>query len=116
MTEHPWLKPKSTEELDSILSELRSRLEADYGERLRGLYLYGSYARGDAREGSDLDVLVVLDRIRSVWEELARGGDATSELSLKHDLTISRAFVSEAQWQRAEIPLVRNVRREGRAA
>lgn len=116
MADDSWLEPKSPEEVDAILEELRSRLEAVYHERLKGLYLYGSYARGEAQRGSDLDVLVVLDGLESSWDELSRSGHVTSALSLEHDLTISRAFVSEDQWRRAEIPLVRNVQREGRAA
>lgn len=116
MSDQSWLEPKSPEEVDAILYELRFKLDAIYGERLKGLYLYGSYARGEPRRGSDLDVLVVLDRLDSAWDELKRSGHATSALSLEHDLTISRAFVSEDQWRRADIPLVRNVQREGRAA
>jgi uncharacterized protein len=111
-----WLQPKSPTEVGAILAQLRSRLEEVYGPRLRGLYLYGSYARGDAAPGSDLDVLLVLDRVDSYWAEIDRSGHIASELSLQHDLTISRAFVSEQQWQQAEIPLIRNVRREGKAA
>jgi predicted nucleotidyltransferase len=116
MADESWLEPKSPQQVDAILEELRSGLDSVYGERLRGLYLYGSYARGEARRGSDLDVLIVLDRLESSWDELKRSGHITSAMSLEHDLTISRAFVSEDQWRRAEIPLVRNVRREGRAA
>jgi len=33
-------------EVQRILSELHDRLAALYGKRLRGVYLYGSYARG----------------------------------------------------------------------
>lgn len=116
MTDHSRLQPKSPDEVDAILGELRLRLEGVYGHQLRGLYLYGAYARGDARPGSALEVLLVLDRVHSYWYELDRSGYVTSALSLAHDITINRAFVSEEQWRRAEIPLVLNVRREGVAA
>ena len=114
--EESWLEPKSPSEVQSILTDLRTGLEEVYGDRLRGLYLYGSYARGDAGRGSDLDVLVVLDRVDSVWEEIERSGHVAAALSLEHDLTVSRAFVSEEQWRNASIPLVRNVKNEGQAA
>ena len=44
-----------------VLLELESRLKDLYGKRFRGLLLYGSYARGDAWEGSDVDLLLLLD-------------------------------------------------------
>jgi predicted nucleotidyltransferase len=44
----------------AILSELENELRALYGPQLVRLLLFGSQARGDADEGSDIDVLVVL--------------------------------------------------------
>jgi len=40
-----------------ILQEVKAKLEAIYGERLRGIVLFGSWARGDATDGSDIDLL-----------------------------------------------------------
>jgi predicted nucleotidyltransferase len=52
------------EHLPPALQEAVRKLEAGlrelYGERFHGLLLYGSYARGDAREGSDVDLLLLL--------------------------------------------------------
>ena len=42
------------------LQELKAALISLYGERPEGVYLYGSYARGDFTEDSDIDVLLVL--------------------------------------------------------
>lgn len=39
------------------LDELRQRFQAHYGEHLYKVLLFGSQARGDYREDSDLDVL-----------------------------------------------------------
>jgi predicted nucleotidyltransferase len=43
------------------LGRFRAWLLERYGARLRELVLYGSRARGDADEDSDVDVLVVID-------------------------------------------------------
>jgi predicted nucleotidyltransferase len=44
----------------AALDLLKAGLAEIYGDRLAGLVLYGSQARGDAREDSDVDVAVVL--------------------------------------------------------
>jgi predicted nucleotidyltransferase len=111
-----WLEPKSGEELGAILAELRRRVVAIYGERLRDLYVYGSYARGEARPGSDLDVMVVLDRIESYWDEIQRTSRDNAELSLQHDLSISTVFTTEDRWRLGASPFLRTIRDEGRAA
>src|SRR5947209_3411170 len=43
-----------------ILQELKDRLRRRFGDRLTGLYLFGSRARGNHRADSDADVAVVL--------------------------------------------------------
>jgi len=110
------LRVKTPAEVRAILAELRARLENIYGDRLRGLYLYGSYARGDARVGSDLDVLVVLDQVHSYWEEIKRTSYVRAELSLAHDLTISLTYIGADDWHGGQTPFLRGVRHEARAA
>src|SRR3970282_1999283 len=96
-----------------LLAELKKGLESLDGERLIGLILYGSYARGDQREGSDLDILVVLDDFERAPVELNRTDDLLDDLSLKYLITISTMFMREQDWLSADKPLLRNVRVEG---
>ncbi|HEY6213473.1 MAG TPA: nucleotidyltransferase domain-containing protein [Vicinamibacterales bacterium] len=51
--------PLVKEHLDAFVGGLRSR----FGARLRSVRLFGSYARGEAHEESDVDCLVLLDRV-----------------------------------------------------
>ncbi|MEM9487446.1 MAG: nucleotidyltransferase domain-containing protein, partial [Cyanobacteria bacterium P01_F01_bin.116] len=94
--------------------EFKQKLTELYGEQLAGLVLYGSVARHEETEESDVDVLVVLNgETISHFDEIRRMGDAKYELLLKYDELISVVpMMYSAFWHR-ESPLLRNVRQEG---
>jgi|WetSurMetagenome_2_1015567.scaffolds.fasta_scaffold573065_3 uncharacterized protein len=97
----------------AILTDLRHRLTEHYGSRLDRLILFGSQARGDAEEQSDVDVLVVLNGEVQPGEEIRHTGGIVAELSLSNDLVISCAFVSNQRFLGEKSPFLLNVRREG---
>ena len=102
-----------SEQLRSLLKELRSRFETLYGPRLVCLVLFGSHARGDAEPGSDIDVLVVLDGPVRPGEEIRRSINDVAELSLENNVVFSCVFVSHDRFESELSPLLINVRREG---
>ncbi len=85
-----------------------------YGPRLKGVYLYGSHARGEARPDSDLDLLVVLDDYAEVGEELRRTGSLTSRLSLEAGIPVALMFVRAGDFEARQTPFLMNIRREAR--
>ncbi len=96
----------------AIAAEMKEGLETIYGKRLKGVYLFGSYARGQATEDSDVDVLIVLDNVGRYSVEVNRTGVLASMVSLKYEVSVSRVFVSLDQWERATTVFYRNVREE----
>ena len=62
----------SPKRLRRILKEYRTRLEETLGENLDSIVLYGSQARGDAEEGSDIDVLCVMKKSFDYGELILR--------------------------------------------
>lgn len=96
-----------------LMKELKEGLVKIYGERLKAVYLYGSYARGDHRDGSDVDVMVLLKDYRNYWKEYLRASDYAGDISLKYDVVVSYILVKEIQWQRSDIPVVRTIHRDG---
>jgi predicted nucleotidyltransferase len=100
-------------ELDEALQELKRELEALYGDRLKGLYLFGSHARGDAEPDSDVDVAVVLDDYEYESTELRTMSSVLNRLSDRYDILLAAVPVRHDDWERRLSALLLNVRREG---
>jgi predicted nucleotidyltransferase len=104
------------EHLPPPLQEAVRKLEAGlrdlYGERFRGLLLYGSYARGDAREGSDVDLLLLLEGPVDPAREILYLEDVKWPLSLEYDTVISVMPVSMEVFEKAETIFIRTVRKD----
>ncbi|NOT03646.1 MAG: nucleotidyltransferase domain-containing protein [Anaerolineales bacterium] len=99
--------------IQKILKKFKQSLTRLYGDRIKRIYLFGSYARGDYEDGSDLDVLIVLDTFRFHNTEISRTADLVSDLSLQYLITVSPMFMRERDWISGKKPLLRNVKNEG---
>jgi len=104
--------PAAGDPLRTLLRELKAGLAQIYGDRLKGVYVYGSYARGEGGAESDLDILVVLDDVDHYAAEVDRTADLISELSLGFGVAISRVFVSERDWASGTSAFLANAREE----
>ena len=100
-------------EIKEILKEFRKEIEKLYGNRLKDAILYGSWARGEATEGSDIDVLIVLEGKVMPGKEIDRIIDVITEINLKYGVLISVYPVSEEDFPTVNSPLLINARREG---
>jgi len=98
--------------LTDLLRELKTGLQGLYGPRLDGVYLYGSYARGEQTDESDVDVLVVLDQINSYGEEVRRRGGLMSEVSLNFDVSVSQVLISAEDCGKGASPFLDNARED----
>jgi predicted nucleotidyltransferase len=87
-----------------------------YGAHLRKIILYGSYARGDYREDSDIDIMILLDisdlEIKEYFEQLV---SVTFDFNMEYDTDIKPIAKSEAHFQKWIInyPFYANINKEG---
>mgnify|MGYP000318298070 CR=1 FL=1 len=96
-----------------IVQEYREGLKEIFGERLVEVILYGSFARGEGHEESDIDLLCVLRAPFDYNEAIKKSSQLTASISLTHDVVLSRVFVSEQDLRTRNLPFFLNVRREG---
>lgn len=96
-----------------LLPRIKAALTAEYGDRLKGVVLYGSTARGEAERESDIDLLVILDGPFQLGKELETIIHALYPLQLEVLRPIHAMPVSEKDYMSGEYALYRNARREG---
>jgi predicted nucleotidyltransferase len=95
-----------------IAQEYKAVLRQKLGRQLKRVILYGSQARGDAWEGSDYDVLVLVDEKTPVIREAVI--DAGVEMMDRHEALFAALIYDEQDWQRAHgFPLTWNIEQEG---
>lgn len=97
-----------------VIKDFKLCMKDHYGERLDKIVLYGSYARGDFHEESDIDFMIVLkDEEIQPYHEIYDIHKKVNQLTLKHDLIISYVPTALKKFQNARTPLLYNVRKEG---
>ncbi|MBQ9662981.1 MAG: nucleotidyltransferase domain-containing protein [Oscillospiraceae bacterium] len=99
-----------------ILGEVYQKCSTVFPAPIMDAYLYGSYARGDYHEESDIDILLLVDLD---WPEITSRRRAishiVSDLCLNYDITISvtavpfKLFTQYAD----DLPFYHNVLTEG---
>lgn len=106
----------TAEQLNVLKADLVNKYSSLFGNSLRQVILYGSYARGDFNEESDVDVAALVDcpreTLQRAFEQL---GEISSELSLAYGITVSPTAIPFADFQNYQdvLPYYRNIRNEG---
>ena len=100
-------------EIKRVLKEFRESIEKLYGQRLKNIILYGSWATGKPTQDSDIDLAVVLEGDVVAGKEIDRMIDTVTEINLNYGVLISVYPVSEKDYISLNSPLLLNMRREG---
>ena len=98
----------------AILEELKRSLKSFLGDQLVNIALFGSMARGDYHDESDIDVAVI---VRGLTRKL-KGQilDEVAELELEHHMPLSVLVLSEEEFnhlKKRERRIALDIEREG---
>ena len=98
----------------AALGELCAWVRQRFGARLHALSLFGSRARGEGSEDSDLDVLVVVDGLSGA--EAREIAWCAGDVLTRHDVLLSPLVLSRAHYERLrarELRIAREIERDG---
>lgn len=85
------IQPRSLDEIKNLLQQHKPELSEKW--KVKSLGIFGSYVRGEARKGSDLDLLVEIDDIKMErLKFIALENDLSDLLGIKVDLVEKQAL------------------------
>lgn len=103
-------------ELDMILQRMVKAYRSVYGENIVKIILYGSYARGDYEQDSDIDIAAIVQGERAVLQEgLKQVWDISSDLELEYGTIVSPTVIPYDGFEKYknDLPYYKNIQSEG---
>ena len=107
----------ATPNLDVICRRMADSYRRVYGNNIEAIFLYGSYARGDFDETSDLDFVAIVQgeredlqkKCHAVWDDSGR-------MDLEYDVVSTPTVIPSEEFAKYKdsLPYYRNIVKEGR--
>lgn len=104
--------------IDKIIQEFTTKVNELLGDRVKRIILYGSYARGDFNESSDIDIMILTDLTDAeIIEDREKVWDIAYDMEWDNnfDITISPLVknIDKFNYWLEALPFYMNVQREG---
>lgn len=106
----------SQTEARGIINQLSKSIVALFPQEQPDVILFGSYARNEAVDDSDIDVLYLVNAPRqTIAEKNWQVGAAAADLLMEHGIVVSPIVENRAYFQRnvETLPFFRNIQQEG---
>lgn len=100
----------------NIIYSFAQQIKVIYGDSLKKIVIYGSYARGDYQKNSDIDILILVNASdEEIKKEFNSVCDVAFDYELRYGVIISPLVKNEQHFQKWSdtVPFYRNIKREG---
>ena len=107
---------KKQKEIEIIAQQTRDQIAVLFPGEQIDMILYGSYARGEARDDSDIDLLFLVDSSReAIAAKNWKVGEIAADLFMDHEIMVSPIVENRDYFQEriSLLPFFRNIDREG---
>jgi len=110
------MKSVTQEQISNILEFVRQQSLVLFSKTLKSVILYGSYARGDNTNDSDIDIMVLVDMGKHDLMSYRKAiSSLSSQIDLEYDVFTSiklQDYQTYSEWLNV-VPFYQNVQREG---
>ncbi|MEJ5284217.1 MAG: nucleotidyltransferase domain-containing protein [Brevinematia bacterium] len=99
--------------INKRLFQIKNHLLNIYGEKIREVILYGSYARKKYTKNSDIDILVLTDISLNPSEVRKSLSDLLLDILIEDEELVSVIIIPENTFKNYNYPFVKNVKKDG---
>lgn len=102
--------------MQNLIERYVIEIQKIYGVHLKKIIMYGSYARGDFRPDSDMDIMILLDMSDLELKQYSRQlSYMTYDFNLDNNIDIKPIAKSEEHFRKwiENYPFYANIQREG---
>lgn len=104
-------------QLDNISQQIAQTYRSVYGSDIVAIYLYGSYAREDYDNESDIDITAIVKGNRmDLQNKLKQVWNMSADIGLENDIIVSPTVIpfDEYEMYKQTLPYYNNIWKEGK--
>lgn len=104
-------------QVNNISKQISQSYRSVYGDSIVAIYLYGSYARGNYTDESDIDITAIVKGNRTdLQEKLKQVWDISADIGLENDIVVSPTVIPYAEYEEYKeiLPYYMNIQKEGK--
>lgn len=104
-------------QVNNISKQISQSYRSVYGDSIVAIYLYGSYARGNYTDESDIDITAIVKGNRTdLQEKLKLVWDRSADIGLENDVVVSPTVIPYAEYEEYKeiLPYYMNIQKEGK--
>lgn len=104
---------RTLEDIKDLAIEIKRFLIDKYGDDIKQVIVYGSFARGEATEASDIDMMVIIDDSINAVDVENELSDFLFDILLDRKELISVFAIPESIYNNYNSPFILNTKAEG---
>ena len=104
------------ERINNVIDEFVQGVNEILGNRVKKIILYGSYARGDYNNSSDIDIMILTDLLDDeMYEYFVKISDMAYDIELENNVMFSPLLknIDRFNYWLEALPFYMNVQKEG---